>query len=74
VDVDAATADELSAAGRRIVFRRGNEIMLVDAATNHVSAVAHAAATPIGLSIEGRRIAWGENLGRRARIRAVTAP
>ena len=31
-----------------------------------------AAATPIGLSIAGRRIAWAENVGGRGRIQSVT--
>jgi Tol biopolymer transport system component len=74
VDVDPATADELSAAERRIVFHQGLQIMLLDAATKHVSTVATANRAPIGLSIEGRRIAWAENLSGRARIRAVAAP
>jgi TolB protein len=74
VDVDAATAGELSAAGRRIVFHHGPQVMELDAATMKISVVAVAARAPIGLSIEGRRIAWAENLGARARIRALTAP
>jgi len=35
--------------------------------------VARAAAGPIGLSIEGRRIAWAENLHRRGRVRGPDA-
>jgi hypothetical protein len=31
-----------------------------------------ASSPPIGLSIEGRRIAWAENGGQTARIRALT--
>jgi TolB protein len=74
VDVDDATDSELSAAGQRIVFHQGSRIMLLDAATKKITLVATAAGKPIGLSIEGRRIAWAENLGTKARIRAVTAP
>ena len=72
VDVDAETSDELSAAERRIVYHVGSRVMLL--ANDKVTPVATAARSPIGLSIEGRRIAWAENLGTKARIRAVTAP
>jgi hypothetical protein len=71
------TAPVLSSSGSRIVFRVGRSIELfyVDQGTHHL---ATAAATPIGLSIEGRRVAWGENVrfgGRlRGRVRAVLAP
>lgn len=67
-----ATAPMLSAAGGAIVFRVGLSIRWVDTATKQVHAVAKAAATPIGLSIAGQRIAWAENVGGRGRIRAVT--
>ena len=33
-----------------------------------------AAGTPIGLSIEGRRIAWAENIHGRGRVRVLTLP
>ena len=36
--------------------------------------LAVAQVTPVGLSIEGRRVAWAENLNGRGRIRAVTLP
>jgi hypothetical protein len=29
---------------------------------------------PIGLSVSRNRLAWAENLGRRARLRALTLP
>ncbi len=67
-----ASATDISIAGRRIVFRTGTSIWLLDGRTRRRSRIAVAAATPVGLSIEGRRVAWVENLGPRARIRAVT--
>src|SRR5262245_7739031 len=74
VDVDPGTENTLSAAGPRIVFNHGTQIKVLDARTGQVSVVAVAARAPLDLSIEGRRIAWAEHLGKRARIRAGTAP
>jgi hypothetical protein len=70
--VPAATAHALSAGDGLIVFRVGRSIRAVDTATKRARTVAKAAATPIGLSIAGRRIAWAENLDGHARIRAIT--
>jgi hypothetical protein len=56
VAVDA-NAGDLSAAGDRIVFRVGQTIMLLKAATKRLTELAEASATPIGLSIESRRVA-----------------
>ncbi|HEY6461897.1 MAG TPA: hypothetical protein VIY73_17145, partial [Polyangiaceae bacterium] len=67
-----ATAPELSAGDGTLVFRVGRSIRAVDTTTKRVRTVAKAAATPVGLSIAGRRIAWAENVGGRARIRAIT--
>jgi Tol biopolymer transport system component len=62
----------MSIAGRTLVFSVGRTIHLLDAATGRMSPIAKAASTPIGLSIEGKRVAWAENLrSGRARIRAV---
>ena len=72
VAVDAAVADEISVSGSRIVFRVNRRVVLLDAVTKRLRTLAIAAATPIGLSIEGRRVAWAENLARQARVRALT--
>ena len=72
VRVPAETAPELSAAGRRVVFHAGRTIWLTSGRRLRRLAVAEAA--PIGLSIEGRRVAWAENVGGRGRIRAVSLP
>ncbi|HEY2072885.1 MAG TPA: hypothetical protein VGG88_04865 [Gaiellaceae bacterium] len=68
----AKAADTVSAGDGAVVFRVGRSIRWVDVATKKVHTVATAAATPIGLSIAGRRVAWAENVGGRGRIRAVT--
>jgi hypothetical protein len=74
VSVPAATAPALSASGGLIVFRVDRSIRAVDIDTQRVRILAKAGATPIGLSIDGGRIAWAENVGGRGRIRSVTVP
>lgn len=66
-----ATFDELSVSGRTVVFHTERTIWALDATTGKRTLVAVAKGKPIGLSIEGRRIAWAENVGRAGRIRAV---
>jgi hypothetical protein len=66
------TAPTLSVGDRTIVFRVGRSIRAVDVKTKRVRTIARAAATPVGLSIAGRRVAWAENVAGRARIRAIT--
>jgi hypothetical protein len=65
-------ASTISVGDHVIVFRVGRSIRTVDIDTQHVTTVTTAAATPIGLSVAGDRIAWAENVGGRGRIRAVT--
>jgi len=68
------SATDLSISGTRVVFRSGRSIWMFDARRKHVSLLATAKATPIGLSMEGRRVAWAENLAHAARIRAISVP
>jgi prepilin-type processing-associated H-X9-DG protein len=70
IPVAASTSADISANGRAIVFRSGRSIRVVDVRTHTVRTVARAAATPVGLSIAGNRIAWAENIGGKGRIRA----
>jgi dipeptidyl aminopeptidase/acylaminoacyl peptidase len=62
----------LSAAGRTVVFARGLVIHRMDARTGAVTTLATARWSPVGLTIEGRRVVWAENGRGTARIRAVT--
>jgi hypothetical protein len=69
--VAETTAQELDAALGFVVYRSENIISVLDqSGTRHV--VARAAGLPVGLSIEGRRVAWGERGGTRGRIQSVT--
>ena len=53
----------------RVVYHRGRVIRLFSGGQSRVLAVA--ARMPIGLSIEGRRVTWAENLNGRGRVRSV---
>lgn len=53
----------------RAVYSRGRVIKLHAGGQSRV--LAFAAARPIGLSIEGRRVTWAENLNGRGRVRSV---
>jgi hypothetical protein len=55
--------------GRTVVYRSARDVFVVGPGQ---ALRVRAAATPIGLSIEGRRVAWAENVGGRGRIRAFT--
>jgi Tol biopolymer transport system component len=66
--------DTLSAAGRSVVFAAGHAIRRLDARTGVVSTLATGRRTPVGLTIEGRRVVWAENTRGVARIQAVRAP
>jgi hypothetical protein len=62
-------ATDVTAGSAGIVFRAGRDIYVLR--PGHAKLVARAAARPIGLSIEGRRIAWAENVHKHGRIDAV---
>lgn len=71
VPVSARVAPELTASDQLIVYRVGRSIRAVNTRTSKVSTLARAAAAPIGLSLEGSRLAWAENVRGKGRIRAV---
>ena len=71
VPVPDSTSPELAADDREVVYRVGRSIRAVDIGTAKSQVLTRAAATPIGLSVEGRRVAWAENLKGSARIRAL---
>lgn len=71
VPVSRATAPALTATDRLIVYRVGRVLRAVDTASHRVRTLATAAATPVGLSLEGGRLAWAENLKTAARVRAL---
>jgi Tol biopolymer transport system component len=66
----------LSAAGRTVVFAAGTAIRRLDARTGTVTTLATTRWTPVGLTIEGRRVVWAEYARGAAgtRIRTLRAP
>jgi hypothetical protein len=66
------TATGLAAGRGIVVFRVGKSIRIVEASGKHARVLAKAAAMPIGLAVDGVRVAWAENVAGRGRIRAVT--
>ena len=73
--VDDAIVDELDADRGAVVYHAGRTILVLD----RRGAVRPLADTisvrgPIGLSIDGRRVAWAENIRGRGTVRAVALP
>jgi hypothetical protein len=66
------TVSRVSVSEAGAVYSAGKAIYLLRRQTPKL--VARAAGTPIGLSIEGRRIAWAENVHGKGRIRSLTTP
>jgi hypothetical protein len=71
VPVPRTTARSLTASDQLVVFHVGRSLRAVDVPSHRVRVLATAAATPVGVSIEGGRLAWAENLRSYARIRAL---
>ena len=70
--IATAAAPELTVSDKYVVFRIGRSIRSIDIATGRIRTIARAAATPIGLSLVGTRLAWAEDLKNgTARIRAL---
>lgn len=72
--VSVAGAENLSLSGRWALYRIGRTIRALDVQSGRSIVVARAAATPVGLSLDGRRVAWAEQGRRTSRIRAVVLP
>jgi hypothetical protein len=70
--VPKATATELSLSKAGIVYRVGRKIYLLGSGDPKL--VWRASGRPIGLSIEGRRIGWAENVKGHGRVVALTVP
>jgi hypothetical protein len=64
-------APELDGSGKTVILRVGKTIKALDTASGTVKTVATASATPIGLSIEGRVVAWAENVHHGGRVQTL---
>lgn len=67
-------ASGISAAGSIVVYSVGRLVYGLDGRTFVSRRIARAAGAPVGLSIEGKRVAWAENARGRGAIRAVYLP
>ncbi len=68
--VPARAVRDLELAGSRVVYRVGRSIYVL----GRRAPVAVASSEPIGLSADGSRLTWAENVAGRGRIRALTLP
>jgi hypothetical protein len=66
--ISPQAANELNVSGDTIVYHVKTKIHVLDARTGNDSVLAASKATPIGLSVEGRRVAWVENVRGQGRI------
>jgi hypothetical protein len=71
VSVPATTTADIAAGADAIVYRVGRSIRVVDTGTTKSRELTRAASAPVGLSLEGQRVAWAENLKGTARVRAL---
>ena len=71
VDVPPGTAPSISANDQIAVFRVGRFLHVLTFASGHSRTVAETVGKPIGVSLEGSRLAWAENIKGRGRIRAL---
>jgi len=67
--VSRSTAPELSVSGANLVFHVGTVIRMLNLSTGRLRTIARARSRPIGLSIDGSRVAWAENVLERGRLR-----
>src|SRR5437764_1431028 len=67
-----ATTTALAAGKGVVAFRVGRSIRVVEASAKRARLLTKAAKTPIGLSVDGIRVAWAENIAGRGRIRAAS--
>jgi hypothetical protein len=71
VRVSRHAAPELAASDQDVVYRVGRVVHAVDVDTREISRVVQTRTTPIGLSLEGSRLAWAENIRGRGWVRAI---
>jgi hypothetical protein len=67
-----ATTSALAAGKSVVAFSVGRSIRVVETSGKRARVLATAARAPIGLTVDGLRVAWAENVAGRGRIRAVS--
>jgi len=71
VRVPRTTSARLAVSDRMIVYRVGKVLHAIDVAGRRQHLLLKAAVTPVGLSVDGNRILWAENIDGRGRIRSL---
>jgi hypothetical protein len=74
VRVSRAASTHLAAGDREIVYRVGRELHAIDVATGRTRTLVTTPVTPVGLSLDGDRVFWAENLLGKGRIRSLAVP
>jgi len=70
-----AVGDTLSSSGNTLVFAVGaSKIEAMDLTTGALRVLAVSPATPIGLSVAGKRVAWAVNVHGHGRVLSLTLP
>jgi hypothetical protein len=69
--VPRGTSPRIAASDRMIVYSVRRVLHAIDVAPDRVRTLLTTAAAPVGLSVEGNRILWAENLAGRGRIRSL---
>ena len=72
VPVPQRTSAQLTASDRVVVYHVGTLIEGIDLASHRAHKLVRAGSRPIGLSLEGTRLAWAENNKGTGRIRALS--
>jgi hypothetical protein len=70
--VGPRASDRVDVSGHTIVFQQEKTILSLDTRTRKTLELARARSKPVGLSIEGGRVAWAENAANRGAVRSVT--
>jgi hypothetical protein len=72
VALPATAGSTISASGGAVVYSLGTRIWSLDARTGKRTPLATAGSAPVGLSIQGNRLVWGENAAGHGRIVSLT--
>lgn len=71
VGVPAGTAGELTASDQLIVYHVGRLVRGIDVGTGRVRTLVTTETPPVGLSLQGSRLAWAVNVGGKGRVQAL---
>jgi hypothetical protein len=71
VNVPQTTSPRLAVSDQTIVYSAGKVLYAIDVAGRQVSTLLAAPVPPVGLSVDGGRVLWAENVGGLGRIRSL---